>query len=144
MQTSRFQLGLIATLAVGLGFSLASSNAIGYPTGPTVSYAANPRWSATGTVGHGGVYADVLVVPDDQIAVITGLTSNTGQYLDLYQDETLVLEGNSLASHISHTRLLNQGNGNLPLAPGTTLRVRNTVASGGPHSYYIEGYYAQP
>jgi hypothetical protein len=31
MVTSRFQLGLIATLAVGLGFSLSSSEAIGYP-----------------------------------------------------------------------------------------------------------------
>ena len=37
MVTSRFQLGLIATLAVGLGFSLSSSEAIGYPAGAAVS-----------------------------------------------------------------------------------------------------------
>ena len=144
MQTSRFQLGFIATLAVGLGFSLASTNAVGYPTGPTVSYAANPRWSATGVVSHGGAYEDVLVVPDGQIAVVTGFSSNAGAYLDLYQDTAMVLEGHSQASHVSDPRLLNQGNGNLPIASGTTLKIRNTVSSGGPHSYYIEGYYAQP
>ena len=33
MQSSRFQLGLIATLATGLGFSVASSDAVGYPAG---------------------------------------------------------------------------------------------------------------
>ena len=42
MQTSRFQLGLIATLAVGLGFSLSSSEAVGYPSGAAVSMGANP------------------------------------------------------------------------------------------------------
>jgi hypothetical protein len=50
MVTSRFQLGLIATLAVGLGFSLSSSEAIGYPAGPVVSLGANPIVSVGGTI----------------------------------------------------------------------------------------------
>ena len=53
MQTSRFQLGLIATLAVGLGFSLASSPAIGYPAGSAVSMGSNPVASRGGTVTSG-------------------------------------------------------------------------------------------
>jgi len=48
MQTSRFQLGLIATLAVGLGFSLASSEAVGYPAGTSVSLGSNPISSRGG------------------------------------------------------------------------------------------------
>ena len=48
MQTSRFQLGLIATLAVGLGFSLSSSDAVGYPAGPAVSLGTNPIWNEAG------------------------------------------------------------------------------------------------
>ena len=48
MQTSRFQLGLIATLAIGLGFSLASSEAVGYPAGAAVSMGANPISSRGG------------------------------------------------------------------------------------------------
>ena len=51
MQTSRFQLGLLATLAVGLGFSLASSSAVGYPAGAAVSMGTNPIWSKGGAVG---------------------------------------------------------------------------------------------
>jgi hypothetical protein len=50
MQTSRFQLGLIATLAIGLGFSLASSDAVGYPAGAAVSMGANPVASFGGTL----------------------------------------------------------------------------------------------
>ena len=41
MHTSHFQLGLIAALAVGLGFSLASTDAVGYPAS-AVSYGESP------------------------------------------------------------------------------------------------------
>ena len=50
MQTSRFQLGLMATLAIGLGFSLSSSDAVGYPAGAAVSMGSNPVWSTSGTM----------------------------------------------------------------------------------------------
>ncbi len=54
MQTSRFQLGLIATLAVGLGFSLSSSEAVGYPAGAAVSLGTNPVASWGGQVESSG------------------------------------------------------------------------------------------
>ena len=78
MQTSRFQLGLIATLAVGLGFSLASSDAVGYPAGAAISMGANPVWSRSGSMsvpyGSWGDPMDtieIITVPGDQSLVIT-------------------------------------------------------------------------
>ena len=65
MQTSRFQLGLIATLAVGLGFSLSSSEAVGYPSGPSVSLGSNPLWTRAGTVEVCST-KEVLTVPEDK------------------------------------------------------------------------------
>ena len=70
MQTSRFQLGLIATLAVGLGFSLSSSEAVGYPAGAAVSYGANPVWSVGGNESSTSSVV-VMTAPDDQDAVVT-------------------------------------------------------------------------
>ena len=69
MQTSRFQLGLIATLAVGLGFSLSSSDAIGYPLG-AVSMGANPVWSVGGVL-TGAENRIVIEAPEDQSMVFT-------------------------------------------------------------------------
>ena len=52
MQTSRFQLGLMATLAMGLGFSLSSSDAVGYPTAGVVSLGINPVRSYAGAISR--------------------------------------------------------------------------------------------
>jgi len=83
MQTSRFQLGLIVTLAVGLGFSLTSTQAIGYPAGAAISYASNPVRSATGhwdLTGSGDSESSVITAPTGQDLVLTevmvGLTQN--------------------------------------------------------------------
>ena len=70
MVTSRFQLGLIATLAVGLGFSLASSDAIGYPAGAAVSLGSNPVISVGGTISSTSV--ELFTAPVDQDVVVTG------------------------------------------------------------------------
>jgi hypothetical protein len=72
MQTSRFQLGLIATLAVGLGLSLASSDAVGYPAGAAVSMGSNPVVSTGGQL-VGSASAAPLTVPDDSSLVITSV-----------------------------------------------------------------------
>ncbi len=48
MQTSRFQIGLITAMAAGLGATLTSSDAIGYPAGAAISLGANPVWSTGG------------------------------------------------------------------------------------------------
>lgn len=78
MQTSRFQLGLIATLAVGLGFSLSSSDAVGYPAGAAVSLGSNPVWSRSGSMsipwgwwGDPMETIEIMVAPSDQSLVIT-------------------------------------------------------------------------
>ena len=73
MQTARFQLGLIATLAVGLGFSLSSSNAIGYPGGAAVSYGSNPVQSFGGSIAAGSS-TTLLTVPADQDFVVTDVS----------------------------------------------------------------------
>ena len=70
MQTSRFQLALIATLAGGLGFSLSAPLAIGYPSGAAVSLGANPVWSVGGGVTDGATDT-VVTAPADQDLVIT-------------------------------------------------------------------------
>ena len=72
MQTSRFQLGLIAALATGLGFSLASSEAVGYPAGPTVSYGSNPVWSTGGDATRSST-SSVFTAPADQDVVVTDI-----------------------------------------------------------------------
>jgi hypothetical protein len=78
MQTSRFQLGLIATLAVGLGFSLSSSEAVGYPAGAVVSMGANPVLSKGGSFTVGSS-ATALAGPSDsdQVIVVTDFTVST-------------------------------------------------------------------
>jgi len=72
MQTSRFQLGLIATLAIGLGFSLASSEAIGYPAGAAISKGANPVWSTGGDATRSST-SSVFTAPADQDVVVTDI-----------------------------------------------------------------------
>ncbi len=80
MQTSHFQLGLIATLAVGLGFSLASSNAVGYPAGSAISFHNNPVVSIGGTAYSDEAAKVLFTAPADQDLIITdvviGSTSN--------------------------------------------------------------------
>mgnify|MGYP004160563595 CR=1 FL=1 len=70
MQTSRFQLGLVATLALGLGVSIASSDAVGYPAGAAVSMGTNPVWSVGGNMNSPGTVT-VVTAPTDSDLVIT-------------------------------------------------------------------------
>ena len=80
MQTSRFQLGLIAALSLGLGYALAPSAAIGYPAGAAVSSGSNPIVSIGGSV-----YADetktLLTAPSDQDLIITDLVLTSFSYV---------------------------------------------------------------
>ncbi len=74
MQTSRFQLGLIAGLAAALGFTLSSSDAVGYPAGAAISSGHNPVVSASGHMdltSHSQLVSGVLVAPSDQDLIIT-------------------------------------------------------------------------
>ncbi len=70
MQTSRFQIGLITAMAAGLGATVTSSDAIGYPAGAAISLGANPVWSTGGGLGT-GLSRTVAVAPADQDLVLT-------------------------------------------------------------------------
>ncbi len=77
MQTTRFQLALIATLALGLGLSLSSSLAIGYPAGSAVSYGSNPVVASGGNfvLPWSGVGEGVVLSSDGgQDVVVTEVT----------------------------------------------------------------------
>ena len=141
MQTSRFHLGLIATLAVGLGFSLSSSEAIGYPAGTAVSLGANPVWSTGGTLS-----ADVIISAGaDHDLIITdfffgreGPTSATtyierpdgvrvAQFFTWGYDRNGHYTGANMTSGVR-----------VPAGDSVTLRSTNSV------NYTLSGYYAQP
>jgi hypothetical protein len=97
MVTSRFQLGLIATLAVGLGFSLSSSEAIGYPAGAAVSLGTNPISSRGGDAtttpvllfeaGAGGPFIIADVVLTQQAC--NPSTSNTSVTIETAEGDVL-------------------------------------------------------
>ncbi len=61
MADSRFQTTLITALALGLGFTLASSNAVGYPAGAAVSLGSNPVASFAGQIS-GTDSTDIVTV----------------------------------------------------------------------------------
>jgi hypothetical protein len=77
MQTSRFQLGLVATLAVGLGFSLSSSEAVGYPAGAAVSMGLNPVFSVGGHVSGTDSRSLSTLASAEQAVVITDVMLTT-------------------------------------------------------------------
>ena len=76
MRTSHFQLGLIATLAIGLGYSLSSAQAVGYPAGAAVSLGSNPVVSTGGQLA-GSDSASPLTAPADSSLVITSVILST-------------------------------------------------------------------
>jgi hypothetical protein len=79
MQTNNFQVSIIALLSLGLGISISSGSAIGYPSTGAVSYGANPVFSVGGKI-FSGADGTVVTAPADHDLVITDavLTSSTG------------------------------------------------------------------
>ena len=173
MQTSRFQLGLIATLAVGLGFSLSSSDAVGYPAGAAVSFGANPVFSVGGSVAGSG-NASIVTAPADQDLVVTDvhLQSYTTDRCRRAHRSILQIVGGSAVAHFETSSaygetgyyepansigsLVNQSFGSGVLVPaGSTLQIETAQtwqysrSSCGPETtggvrYTLSGYYAQP
>ena len=151
MQTSRFHLGLIATLAVGLGFSLASSQAIGYPAGPAVSTGTNPLWAVGGN-HYPGTPVDIITAPSDQDIVVTDVlmtfecTGCTPTVILRANDTTIsrtvfrhYRDGGNYATisvPIRHT--FSSG---MPVPAGQTLTMEVSANS---VDYTLSGYYAQP
>ena len=163
MQTSRFQLGLMATLAVGLGFSLASSQAIGYPAGAVVSMGGNPVVSFGGTRNSAGTDA-IGPAPTDQDLVITDIslsgngvhsTHNACRWTVSLESETGVTLGVfktwSQVNYSSYS--IGNENISVPLQSGVRVPAGESLSlvvaqdSGGTScsiAYTLSGYYAQP
>jgi hypothetical protein len=161
MQTSRFQLGLIATLAVGLGFSLASSEAVGYPAGAAVSLGSNPVWSTGGdAVGE----VSVIVAPEGQRVVVGDVVlsaSGSGSWHSGTQFSTCISEVTASAGGetIAKFRLVSTGgvsndnpiqptvithafSNGLPVNEGDSLLLNHSGNCD--VAYTLSGYYAQP
>ena len=167
MHTSRFQLGLIATLAMGLGFSLSSSEAIGYPAGAVVSTGSNPVVSVGGAVDRGSsatvMSADTgqdIVITDMAIDhVMNDLTCLTSVGLDF----TLASSGDVVAKRVVSSNWwansysggghqfdvhMNSGirvpAGDALLLSTTRHHTDSCGPSDNPLVYTVSGYYAQP
>jgi hypothetical protein len=155
--------GLIATLALGLGLSLASSRAIGYPAGAAVSMGTNPLFAKGGELSSAGTTA--FTAPADQAAVITDvLISGNDQSegcaghnkITLKVGSEVVSEfvvglqryPNNTSRYESIVQLTLQSG--IPIAPGASLTIENTSISNYYCSgimevhYTLSGYYAQP
>ena len=143
MQTSRFQLGLMAVLAMGLGFSLASSEAVGYPAGTAVSLGANPSWSATGEFDGVGE-AVIVTAPASQDALVTDLyfsTNHSSREVVLVLGDGTVWGRYRLRSGVGGDlqRSLTAG---IRVPAGETLSVQ--WDSSYRMTYNVNGYFAQP
>jgi len=153
MQTSRFQLGLIATLALGLGFSLASSDAVGYPAS-AISSGSNPIVSATGSLSSSPAEAfasaaeQVLILTDVIVSARRNASSGCGtaeerhMVLKTGSGEQLALFG--LRNSSSSVDEFHYASG-IPVPAGESVEVYYTGCSGGLFmDYSLSGYYAQP
>jgi hypothetical protein len=155
--------GLVAILALGLGLSLASSRAIGYPAGATVSMGANPLFAKGGELSGGSTTA--FTAPADQTAVITDvLISGNDEQPDCAGHNKVTLKlgtevvsefavglarDSSYSSRYEAIVQLKMQSG-IPIPPGASLTIENTsirsdYCSGIMEVHYtISGYYAQP
>jgi hypothetical protein len=162
MQTSRFQLGLIATLAVGLGFSLSSSEAVGYPAGAAVSMGTNPVFSVGGQLS-GGDSETLSIGADDQAAVITDvILTATDRYTSCRARSRVILEDSTstLASFgVGHNSNSSSGldsvlaslQSGVRIEPGIAVTITSVElheyschGSNMEVEYTVSGYYAQP
>jgi len=170
MQTSRFQLGLIATLAVGLGFSLASSEAVGYPAGAAISMGVNPIVSSGGALND-GTSTVLFTAPIDQDLILSDiiLTSHSNLECKRSHRTELVTSVETLAHFMTSSATARRyydydsstagsvqhtfGSG-LRVSAGSTVEMKvfqaasqgescGSATSYGVH-YAISGYYARP
>lgn len=98
MSGSQFQVALISCLSLGLGYSLSSSMAQGYPSGPAVSYGGNPLVSIGGTA-YSGETKVLLTAPIDQDLVVTDVvlsSTSVMQCMRSHKSEFLLSSGEVL------------------------------------------------
>lgn len=155
MVTSRFQLGLIATLAVGLGFSLASSDAIGYPAGAAVSLGSNPVISVGGTISSTSV--ELFTAPVDQDVVVTDVwltmasrscssvvefVTSAGATVSTVKLFSYFYQDYSEATHSQAGSVRHSFGSGLPLPAGQSLQIGES--GGCSVAYTVSGHYVQP
>ena len=155
--------GLIATLALGLGLSLASSRAIGYPAGAVVSMGTNPLFATGGELdggtttvftapaGQTAVITDVIISGNDEDPGCAGhnkITLKSGSDVVSEFVVGLLKEGYSFSLYEPIVQLDLQSG--IPLVPGSSLTIDNDAIYNGyclgsmEVHYTISGYYAQP
>ena len=171
MQTSRFQLGLMTTMALGLGFSLSSSQAIGYPAGATVSTGTNPVVSSGGTSLAGDGTSVLLTAPTDQDLVLTdvvltsfsdssckrshhsNLTLGTGEIVAQFETNSAYSQRYYDYASTSGLSVQHRFGSGLLVPSGQSLRIEVTQTDyfgscgSGPDygvRYALSGYHAQP
>jgi len=159
MQTSRFQLGLIAALALSLGFSLASSEAVGYPAGAAVSVGANPVWSVGGTLVSGSEES-VLTAGPTQMAIVSDVVLTVAGDCSEGMDIALETEsGGAVASFTiasdSHggfnnytvwtpSSVSHSFSSGLPVQSSEALIISRSGGGSCDAKFTLSGYYAQP
>ncbi len=147
MQTSRFQLGLIATLAVGLGFSLSSSEAVGYPAGPAISLGSNPVWSTGGNMGAGDhivatATSGDLIITDIHLTtrlgnvVLVKFQLTDGTVLAEFNGDDIRQFGGMIHTFASGLRV--------PNGESLTINWGGYYGASDQYNYTLSGYYAQP
>jgi len=148
MQTARFQFGLIAALAFGLGLSLSSSEAEGYPAGSAVSHGSNPVWNVAGNFSGSGDHAvftsdaghaiitDVVISTTDQYNADVNMTLDDGTSIGRF-----LTNGYSTSYSWSATPMRHTFSSGLVVPEGSSVRLST---SRGTVYYTLSGYYAQP
>ena len=140
MKTESIHLIFIAGLALALGFSLASSPAIGYPAS-AVSYGNNPLW-ATGGQANGMSTTTVFTAPTEHDAVATDIAVDVDSYayLRLRLSDGTVVGMHYLPNNArGRDRSLLSG---INIPAGQSLQME--VTSSYPVYYSVSGYYARP
>jgi hypothetical protein len=170
MADTRFQTTLIAALALGLGFTLSSSDAIGYPAGAAISYGSNPVASFAGEIAGDDTTNLVSVPPGtDFIVTDVSLIAKSLDYDCMDMIETkLSTETADIAVYDMSTRYCHGSNcysdglnvnqaleSGLRVPAGATLSLHSNLYNSFTYSgcgtwretavkYTIAGYYAQP
>ena len=154
MEGARLHIGLVAVLALGLGFSLSSSEAIGYPSGTTVSMGENPVWSVGGEHNTSAPHI-VITAPDDQDAVVTDVVLSFdcgscspqvdlkagGQTLGSYAYRHMEHYGASRSHTSSPFPITHSYRSGLHVPAGESLTIQ---VSSNSVNYSLSGYHAQP
>ncbi len=148
MQTSRFQLGLMAAMAMSLGSTFSSTDAVGYPAGAAVSLGENPVWTHGGQLYGGGAITIFEATAGRGEMILTDLSISTDYDYDvsisLKLDDgtvlgTWVINGMRAGSHPGSAV-------NMAMTSGIRIPEGRTVMldpSGVTVGYSFSGYYAR-